>query len=290
MDASHFNYEHNIDHDSFTDLFTTSDRVDQVIKALHITKTEEFARTNSTVADAIEDRENNAAQVYTELLSRGLKILINVGNYDQKDGVRSTLEWIKKIDFTDREMFDLQPRKVYKYTDQYTGQTEVGGWYRHHENFTAIVVPQAGHMVPVFKPQLTMLFVENFIAKGYLYCEDDSNSSCESVASDMCTYMNDCNGNGSCNKYGKCECTSDFFGADCSTSVTALASAGTKSDEQTFTASRWFYYSVGADQGDYSVSVTSDRNVSVYVMKGSSTLPDTINFDSFIKDDTAITV
>lgn len=68
-----------------------------------------------------------------------------------------------------------------------------------------------------------MLFVENFIAKGYLYCEDDSNSSCESVASDMCTYMNDCNGNGSCNKYGKCECNADFFGADCTSSVMDLA-------------------------------------------------------------------
>ena len=89
MDASHFNYEDYIDNDSFTDLFTKSDRLDELKTALHITKPEEFIRSNSTVADAITDRENNAASVYTELLSRGLKILINVGNYDMKDGVRS---------------------------------------------------------------------------------------------------------------------------------------------------------------------------------------------------------
>jgi len=141
MDASHFNYEDFIDNDSFTDLFTTSDRLDELKSALHITKPDEFVRTNSTVADAITDRENNAASVYTELLSRGLKILINVGNYDMKDGVRSQLEWIKQIDFPDRELFDLQPRKVYKYLDQFDGSEKVGGWYRHHENFTAIVVP-----------------------------------------------------------------------------------------------------------------------------------------------------
>ena len=82
MDASHFNYEHNIDHNSFTYLFTTSDRLTELKNALHITKTETFARTNSTVANAIVDAQNNAAQVFTELLSRNLKILINVGNYD----------------------------------------------------------------------------------------------------------------------------------------------------------------------------------------------------------------
>jgi len=108
--------------------------------------------------------------------------------------VRSTLEWIKQIDFPDRELFDLQPRKTYKYYDQFDSSSElVGGWYRHHENFTAIVVPQAGHMVPAFKPYLTMQFVKNFIEKGYLYCATDSNGSCESEASYMCERMNECN-------------------------------------------------------------------------------------------------
>lgn len=150
MDASHFGYENNIDNESFTNLFTKSDKLDELKTALHITKPEAYSRTNSTVAGAITDRENNAAGVYTELLSRGLRILINVGNYDMKDGVRSQLEWIKQIDFPEREMFDLQPRKVYKYLDQFDGSEKVGGWYRHHDNFTAIVVPQAGHMVPAF--------------------------------------------------------------------------------------------------------------------------------------------
>lgn len=222
MDATHFGYDNPIDNKSFTYLFTKSDKLDEIRSALHITKPEEFARTNSTVADAITDRENNAAGVYTELLSRGLKILINVGNYDMKDGVRSQLEWIKQIDFPDREMFDLQPRKVYKYLDQFDGSEKVGGWYRHHENFTAIVVPQAGHMVPAFKPYVSMQFVKNFIEKGELYCETDSNGSCHSVASSMCTYMNDCNGNGSCSSFGKCECSQGFFGPDCSTSVVDL--------------------------------------------------------------------
>lgn len=107
MDASHFNYEHYVDSRGFSDMFSKSDRINELKTALHITKFETYEKTNSTVADSIEDRENNAASVYTELLSRGLRILINVGNYDEKDGVRSQLEWIKGIDFDGREMFDL---------------------------------------------------------------------------------------------------------------------------------------------------------------------------------------
>ena len=251
MDASHFNYENYVDNDSFTDLFSKSDRLSELKSALHITKTETFDRSNSTVAGAIVDRENNAASVYTELLSRGLKILINVGNFDQKDGVRGTLEWIKQIDFPDREMFDLQPRKVYKYTDEITGEEKVGGWYRHHENFTAIVVPQAGHMVPAYQPYVTMQFVKDFVMKGHLYCETEDNGLCKSIASDMCKYMNDCNGNGDCNSYGKCECNAGYFGADCSTTVKDLTRIEGSQESYSVQASRWFYYKVPAGMGEF---------------------------------------
>ena len=186
-------------------------------------------------------------------------------------------------------MFDLQPRKVYKYLDQFDGSEKVGGWYRHHENFTAIVVPQAGHMVPAYQPYLSMQFVKNFIEKGYLYCETDSNGKCGSVASDMCKYMNDCYGNGDCNSYGKCECDTGFYGADCSATVVDLTvQQGYSAEEKDVKSSRWFYYSVPAGTGDYQLSVTSDRDVSVYIRKGAIDLPDTVNFDAVVKDDTEI--
>ena len=53
-------------------------------------------------------------------------------------------------------------------------------------------------------------------------------------------------------------------------------------------ASRWFYYTVPADLGDYQVSLTSDRDVSVYIRRGTTDVPDTVNFDAVIKDDTEI--
>ena len=134
-----------------------------------------------------------------------------------------------------------------------------------------------------------MQFVKDFIMKGHLYCETE-NGTCESVASDMCKYMNDCYGNGSCNSYGKCECKSGYYGADCSTTVTNLSSASGNKDSQSVTASRWYYYKVPAGSGDFTFTVSSDRDVSLYVRKGDTDLPDTVTFDAVVKDDTSITL
>jgi len=64
----------------------------------------------------IEDRVESAAPLYTELLARGLKVMIYTGQFDLKDGVRSTLEWTKLIEFPGRSKFDEKARSVYTYT------------------------------------------------------------------------------------------------------------------------------------------------------------------------------
>jgi len=43
--------------------------------------------------------------------------MINVGQFDMKDGVRQTLEWTKQINFPNREYFDNQPRRLYTFID-----------------------------------------------------------------------------------------------------------------------------------------------------------------------------
>lgn len=74
-------------------MFKYSEKVEELKQALHITKPDRFSKLNSTVASQIEDREDNSAWVYSELLARGVTILINIGQFDMKDGVRQTLEW-----------------------------------------------------------------------------------------------------------------------------------------------------------------------------------------------------
>lgn len=58
----------------------------------------------------------------------------------------------------------------------------------------------------------------------------------------------------------------------------------------TVNASRWFYYSIPQNSGDFSLSISSDRELSVYIRKGESDLPDAVSFDSLVRDDTQINV
>ena len=100
MDARYFDYDGMPDSDPFQDMFKYSDKKDDIKTALHITKDYRYSKTNSTVAAELgDDRTANATYVFTELLSRDLNVLINVGNFDMKDGARQSMEWTKNIDW-----------------------------------------------------------------------------------------------------------------------------------------------------------------------------------------------
>lgn len=92
-------------------MFKYSDKKDDIKTALHVTKPTRYSKSNSTVAAELgDDRTANATYVFTELLARDLKILINVGQFDMKDGVRQTMEWTKNVNFAGADEFYEQAR------------------------------------------------------------------------------------------------------------------------------------------------------------------------------------
>ena len=96
----------------------------------------------------------------------------------------------------------------------------------------------------------------------------------------MCSYMNSCNGHGSCSKdTGKCTCKAGWFGADCLTEVTPATDnfrfMGVK-------GSRWQYFSV-KENSAFTLNVTSSpEKFDLYFRKGGE-IPDAVNFDAVIK-------
>ena len=129
--------------------------------------------------------------------------MINVGEFDMKDGVRQSMEWTKNIDFPERPAFDSQARSAYAYPgDDKTMQN--GGLFRSAGNFTLMITPKAGHMVPFAQTGLTQKYVTDYLKYGELRC---GGKACDTVAADMCDFMNNCNGHGTCSKdTGECSC------------------------------------------------------------------------------------
>ena len=64
--------------------------------------------------------------------------------------------------------------------------------------------------------------------------------------------------------------------------MTDLTSAEDNKVSESVTASRWFYYSVPAGSDSFEITVSSDLDVSVYVRKGATDLPDTVTFDAVV--------
>lgn len=59
-----------------------------------------------------------------------MKILINIGEFDQDCGIIQTFDWTKAIDLGDeREDFDTQARSIYKYMDN-DNEWQYGGYFR----------------------------------------------------------------------------------------------------------------------------------------------------------------
>ena len=106
MDARYYDYDNMPNSHYFNNLFKYSDQLDDIKTALHINKPDHFSKLNSTVAGALgEDHVADDTWIFSELLSRGLNILINVGMFDMKDGVRQSIEWTKGIKFAGQDDF-----------------------------------------------------------------------------------------------------------------------------------------------------------------------------------------
>lgn len=197
------------------------------------------------------------------------------------------MEWIKGIDFDGRDTFDTQPRKNFTYYDIYSdNEVRVGGWYRHHDYFSVMVTPQAGHMVPMTEPYMSMMHVKSMMEHGHLICENEDDLGCHSFASSMLSAMDNCGDHGSGSlSTGKCTCDAGWFGADCATWVNDLVDL--ESDSKTLVGSRWYYYKVPSSDS-FSVQISSDQALEVYVRGGLEAIPDFWEFDFLAKNQKSV--
>lgn len=136
-------------------------------------------------------------------------------------------------------------------------------------------------MVPFAQTALSMKYVSDYVNYGELRCYEGD--GCATIAADMCSYMQDCNGHGSCSaSTGLCECKTGYFGADCSAQVQAFENTSTslqKITESEVKGKRWTYFSVPAmSNTQYYTAIVESLSAyvpfDIYIRKGTNALPD----------------
>ena len=101
--------------------------------------------------------------------------------------------------------------------------TKMGGFFKKYENLNFAIIHAAGHLVPATQLAITRSMVKDMISSTHsLEChsEDLNELPCFKTET-QCEFMNNCNGNGNCQK-GRCLCNSGYYTADCSVSPEKL--------------------------------------------------------------------
>ena len=224
-DGQIFEYDWDPTEELVDDYLNNNALKDELYEAIHISdspKDPKYQGSSTSAYLAYQEEEmDDYTEIYSDILERGLPVLIYAGEYDIHDGPYGIEAWVKDMDWikSNPEFYD-QSRQIYFFQDENDGEQKVGGYFRQYNNFALLAVPKSGHFVPnnYFLP--TKQFLTDYIESQKLVCHDSTSQNCRLEDAQM-IYMNNCNGNGQ-NTNGFCVCDDTHTGADCSADLTDL--------------------------------------------------------------------
>lgn len=145
------------------ELLTNYLNVPAVKKALNVPQkiTWTLADDAGPVAEKLEsDVMADITYLFPHLLNQDLPLLIYTGNFDMLCGFNGIEDIFYNLDWQYKALWQKAPRKVWV---ALPNQTQ--GYVKSVENLMQINIPDAGHMVPMNKPQVSRNMIYNWIFK-----------------------------------------------------------------------------------------------------------------------------
>jgi carboxypeptidase C (cathepsin A) len=172
---------------------------------------------NETVSSALRNEINliSSIPVLAKILDNfDLPILIYAGQFDLVDGPQGIERALQSMDFKNKEAWKRAPRELWKIPTP-AGDQIIAGYIKQSNNLIFITMRNAGHFAPRDRPGSALNILDHIFSDEKTWkCPDNKCS----LVSRKCQAMKNCNGNGLCSELtgGKCICSNDFFGPDCS--------------------------------------------------------------------------
>ncbi|KAJ3100799.1 hypothetical protein HDU97_001917 [Phlyctochytrium planicorne] len=125
--------------------------------ALNVPKWVQFSKDPSVYFHLALDVMKPAAHVVAELLEKKLPVLLYQGQFDFRDGVMSSSEWIEGLEWQGRKGYLDAERTVWK------SGGHVAGYLTEFKNLRRVEVLLAGHLAPMDAGPATYDMIRSFV-------------------------------------------------------------------------------------------------------------------------------
>ncbi|VYS46127.1 unnamed protein product [Arabidopsis thaliana] len=137
-------------------------------RVLGVSETMRFEECSDEVEDVLREDVMKSVKFMVEYTLERTQVLLYQGMLDLRDGVVSTEEWMKTMNWSGLGMFSTAERRVWKDEDGV-----VAGYVQRWGNLCHVAVTGAGHFVPTDKAVNSRDMIEGWVLKKGLFGDED---------------------------------------------------------------------------------------------------------------------
>ncbi|KZV50996.1 serine carboxypeptidase-like 50-like [Dorcoceras hygrometricum] len=137
-------------------------------KALRAKESIIFETCSDVVENVLHDDVMKSVRYMVEFLVKNTKVLLYQGQCDLRDGVVSTLAWVKKMDWEGIDEFLEAERRIWSVGGK------LAGYVQKWESLSHVVVLNAGHLVPTDQPVNSRVMIEDWVLEKGLFAAKNS--------------------------------------------------------------------------------------------------------------------
>eukprot|EP00842_Homolaphlyctis_polyrhiza_P003845 jgi/Hompol1/4461/HPOL_003639-RA len=132
--------------------------------SLHLSSQAWFGKSPMVYTALELDIMKSAAGIVATLLDRHYKVLLYQGQFDFRDGIMSSSQWIESLQWTGSQGYLSADRSIWR-TVSRAGDNHVGvvGYVTSHENLVRVELLNAGHLSPMDQPIVTAEMIDKWL-------------------------------------------------------------------------------------------------------------------------------
>ncbi|KAL3655194.1 hypothetical protein CASFOL_000980 [Castilleja foliolosa] len=138
----------------------------EIKKTLGVNESLLFEVCSDVVGNALNDDVMKSVKYMVEFLVKKTKVMLYQGQCDLRDGIVSTLAWVKKMEWDEIDEFLDAERKVWRVDGK------LAGYVQKWKSLSHVVVSNAGHLVPTDQPVNARVMIEDWVLEKGLFGDE----------------------------------------------------------------------------------------------------------------------